>query len=102
VSFGCGSTLPVSNNGPEVATDTTVTVTAIPAKGGFAIVAPSSPNPGCVTGSSQVTCSFGTVPVGWKTSIGLNMSDSGGGSFVASVTSSTADPDMSNNHASAP
>jgi hypothetical protein len=102
VSFCCGSTLTVSNNGPEVATDTTVTVTAIPAKGGFAIVAPSSPNPGCVTGSSQVTCSFGTVPVGWKTSIGLNMSDSGGGSFVASVTSSTADPDMSNNHASAP
>ena len=88
-------TITVTNDGPDAAANVTLTNT-------FSGPATLVSAPGC-SGSGPVTCSLGTLASGASASITLTLSTGGTGTVAnnAQVTSSTTDPDASDNSSNA-
>ena len=98
-------TILVTNLGPSDAQNVVLTDTIV-ASGPFTIVSATfSPPPGGVCAINNVTkvvtCNLGTEPAGGTTTIVVTVSSNEAGDIndVAVVTSSTADPDLTNNQA---
>ena len=92
-------TITVINNGPNTATGVAVTDT-LPANVGFVS---SSASQGTCTGTSTVTCNLGTLSNGASAVVSIVVTPNAAGNLsnTASVTATEADPDTTNNSATA-
>lgn len=90
----------VDNLGPSDATGVTLTDT-FASSGPFTIVSAVPSQGSCVIASPVVTCNLGTIPAGGRATVRVTVSSAEAGDIndVASVTSTTPDPDLSNNQA---
>lgn len=92
-------TLTAANAGPDDAARVVVT-DPLPAGATFVSAASSQ---GDCTGTDTVTCALGTLAAGAEATVTITVQTQGSGELVnqATVSSATADPDLSNNTASA-
>ena len=88
--------LVVTNNGPDSGT-VVVSLGTLPP--GFTLVSATSPESTCTEAAGVVSCDFGSMANGETGTISIVAEPSTFGSFVfgASVSSATADPDLTNN-----
>jgi len=92
--------LTIANNGPDIATGTTVTTT-LPA--GTTFQSASASLGGCTQASGTVTCVLGTLPVGASETVNVTVTapfSVGTITHAASVTANETDPISGNNSSS--